>query len=162
MYAMSVTCTESSGKRAMAPHAASAACVEPSSERSSEKNKNENFQGQLQPQTPSRAMTSQAMSAACVDPCEKSTAVAGSYATKIATARRQPKPSGKTSGKQLRLPDKEFRGIGGEAWNSRACRHALTVAFELLRQRQPKRRPCTPSWSGRASSRETRALTFME
>jgi hypothetical protein len=70
--AEALSCIAASGERAMAPHAASAACVEPSSESSSEKNKNENSQGQLQPQSPSRAMTSHAMSAACADPTEMS------------------------------------------------------------------------------------------
>jgi hypothetical protein len=167
----------------MAPHAALAACVEPSSESSSEKNKNENFQGPLQPQAPSRAMTSQAMSAACVEPCGRSAARAktamespGSLSGRppqrtnhggVHKLKQQYPPVGNTSvsgssatprttaGSRTRsILQESPGGSAGNPGRSRASRHALTVAFELLRWHHGYRCPRSPSGSGRAEDRQ--------
>ena len=170
----------------MALHAASAACVEPSSESSSEKNKNEkneNFQGPLQPQAPSRAMTSQAMSAACVEPCGRSAARAktamdppGSLSGRpphrtnhggVHRLKRQYPPVGNTSvsgssatprttaGSRTRsILQESPGGSAGNPGRSRVRRHAPTVAFELLRWHHEQRCPRSPSGSGRAEDRQ--------
>ena len=149
-----LSCMAASWRRAMAPQATSVACVHlPSSfqdkkEETEEAKNNENkdFQGRLPQQNPSRAMTPQATSAACVSPWRshrhggargkkpcpsgKTTAVAGTYAVQIGS----PTTGGsKTTGTANSFLQKSTRGSAGKPGCSRACRHAPTVAFELLR-----------------------------
>ncbi len=149
-----LSCMAASWRRAMAPQATSVACVHPSNALQDEKtdteenkkNDNENLQGRLLRQNPSRAMTPQATSAACVSPWRshrhggargkrpcpsgKTTAVAGTYAVQIGS----PTTGGsKTLGTASNFLQESTRGSAGKPGRSRACRHASTVAFELLR-----------------------------
>ena len=151
----------------MAPRAASAACVQPSRKKYENK-KNENLQGRLLWQNPSRAMTPHAMSDAFVSPWQshlhggalgkrpcpsgKTTAVAGTYAVQIGTpTTRGSKKSGLASKGFLQ---ESTRGSAGNPGRSRVRRHALTVAFELLRWHHAQRCPCSPSWSARIRLRQ--------
>jgi len=149
-----LSCMAASWRRAMAPQATSVACVHPSIALQNEKtdtekdkkNDNENLQGRLLRQNPSRAMTPQATSAACVSPWRshrhggargkrpcpsgKTTAVAGTYAVQIGSPTTG---RSKTTGTASSFLQESTRGSAGKPGCSRACRHAPTVAFELLR-----------------------------
>ncbi len=141
----------------MAPQATSVACVHPSSilqsektdtekDKKNENKKNENLQGRLPWQNPSRATTPHAMSDACVSPWQshrhggargkkpcpsgKTTAVAGTYAVQIGSPTTG---RSKTTGNASSFLQESTRGSAGKPGCSRACRHASTVAFELLR-----------------------------
>ena len=166
LYAMSAVRTRAPDRKAMAPRAASAACVQPSRKKYENK-KNENLQGRLPRQNPSRAMTPHAMSDACVSPWQsylhggargkrpcpsgKTTAVAGTYAVQIGS----PTTGGsKTAGTANSFLQKSTRGSAGKPGCLRVRRHALTVAFELLRWHHAQRCPCPPSWSGHAYLRQ--------
>ncbi len=148
MYAMSVTRAESSGERAMAPHAMADGCVEPSSDLGGKNEKTDNHEGWLPVQKPSRAMTSQATSAACVKPWQQQRGEAlqqkcmyppGSYASEVARGAPTTVASPTTRGSsQLGVASNSFLqqssgGSAGKPGCSCARRHTLTVAFELLR-----------------------------
>ena len=153
----------------MAPRAASAACVQPPRKKyenkESEDKKNENLQGRLLRRNPSRAMAPHTMSGACVNPWPRrkhggvtgeqphppseTTAVAGTYAAQIGspTTRRSKTPG--LAGNSFF--QESSRGQAGKPGCLRVRRHALTVAFELLRWHRAQRCPCSQFWSARTS-----------
>ena len=86
-------------------------------------------------------------------PSGETTAVAGTYAAKIALAptTRGSRTTGTVSNSFFQ---ESTRGSSGKLGCSRVRRHALTVAFELLRWHHTQRCPCPPSWSGHACRRQ--------